>query len=122
MLVYTGGFLTIVGFLTLNNTASNVWKTLIDDLFLRLKWKRLVRGPPSVLFWLCVTVLWMLVLALSMQAYRNNRVHDHFPLKDAYWFSYITTTTVGFGDIHISHSEFKVSTIQIVFLALAHQI
>lgn len=45
LLVYTGGFITIVGFLPLKNTATNVWRTLIEDLFLRLKWKRLVKGP-----------------------------------------------------------------------------
>lgn len=108
LLVYTCGFVTIIGFLALNNTAANVWKTLIEDIFIRLKLKRLVKGPLSVLFWLCTTILWMLVLALAMQKYRRNRVGDDFALSDAYWFSYITTTTVGFGDIHISHEEFKV--------------
>lgn len=48
----------------------------------------------------------MLILALSMQKYRRNRLDEDFSRKDAYWFSYITTTTVGFGDIHISHEEF----------------
>ncbi|CAB9503397.1 Potassium channel subfamily K member [Seminavis robusta] len=108
LLVYTCGFLTILGFVALNNTAANVWKNLIEDAFLRLNWKRLVHGPICVLFWLCTTILWMLVLALSIQKYRRNRIGDDFPLSDAYWFSYITTTTVGFGDIHISHEEFKV--------------
>ncbi|CAB9521500.1 expressed unknown protein [Seminavis robusta] len=108
LLVYTCGFVTIIGFLALNNSASNVWKILVDDLFLRLKLKRLVKGPLSVLFWLCTTILWMLVLALAMQKYRRNRLAEDFSLKDAFWFSYITTTTVGFGDIHISHEEFKV--------------
>ena len=67
-----------------------------------------MHGPLCVMFWLCMTILWMLVLALAMQRYRRNRVGDDFSLSDAYWFSYITTTTVGFGDIHISHEEFQV--------------
>ena len=98
--------MTIIGFLALNNTAAKVWKALFEDVFLRLKLKRLVHGPLAVLFWLSMTILWMLVLALAMQKYKTNRIGEGFSLSDAYWFSYITITTVGFGDIHISHEEF----------------
>ena len=93
LLVYTGGFLSIIGFLALNNTAANVWKNLAEDVFLRYKLKWLVKGPLSVLFWCCVLILWVLVLAVSMQRYRRNRTDEDFSLADAYWFSYITSTT-----------------------------
>lgn len=108
ILVYTAGFITIIGFLTLNNTAANVWRYLTEDFFLRCKLKKLVSGPLSVLFWFSMLLLWMLILAVSIQRYQKTIIgeEDDFPLKGAYWFAYITTTTVGFGDIHISHTEF----------------
>ena len=106
MLVYTCGFVTIIGFLILNNTAAHVWKHIIEDIFHRFKLKCLIKGPLSVLFWLCMTIFWMLMTALAMKSYRQKRIVEEFPLKDAYWFSYITITTVGFGDIHLDHEEF----------------
>lgn len=61
----------------------------------------------------------MLVLALGFQRYQRRHIGSALPLNDAYWFSYITTTTVGFGDIHISHSEFTVAEMFFVpFLVL----
>lgn len=50
ILVFTCGLLTIVGFVALNNTAANVWETLVDDVFLRLKWKKLVRVHSAFCF------------------------------------------------------------------------
>ena len=108
MLVYTCGFITIIGFLILNNTAAHVWKHIIEDVFHRSNLTMLINGPLSVLFWFFMTIIWMLITAFAMKSYREDRTDEAFPFKDAYWFSYITTTTVGFGDIHLDHEEFTV--------------
>ncbi|CAB9517688.1 expressed unknown protein [Seminavis robusta] len=105
-LVCTAGFLTIVLFLALNNTAAQVWKNLFEHYFHKLNLSFLIRGPLSVLFWLTMTFLWMLVLASVVMAYQMGRYGDARPLKDLYWFSFVTVTTVGFGDIHVRHEEF----------------
>ncbi|CAB9530461.1 expressed unknown protein [Seminavis robusta] len=105
-LVCTAGFLTIILFLALNNTAAQVWKNMFDHFFLKLHQPNLVRGPLSVLFWLAMSFLWMLVLTGVAVAYTTGRLGAARPLKDMYWFSFVTITTVGFGDIHVRHEEF----------------
>lgn len=97
--------MTIIGFLALNGTASNILMTIIDDLLIRLRLRKLTRGIPAVILWLCLLILWMLILALCAVLFFKNRVGEDQPLANAYWFSYVTITTVGFGDIYLPHSE-----------------
>lgn len=101
----TCGFVTIIGFLALNSTASNILLAIIDDILIRLRLRQLTKGLKAVIFWLCLLILWMLVLALIVKSWIQRRQGANMPLSDAYWFSYITTTTVGFGDLHIPHEE-----------------
>jgi hypothetical protein len=64
ILVFTCGFLTIIGFLALNQTASNVLLTIVDDFLVRMKMNKLTTGFWAVLFWLCLFLLWMLVSSI----------------------------------------------------------
>ena len=106
-LILTCGFITIIGFIGLNNSASGILMTIVDDFLLRLRLHKLTKGIGAVLLWLCLLIIWMLVLAAVIVAYYKNRIGSYLSLWDAYWFSYITTTTVGLGDIYIPHEEFK---------------
>lgn len=105
-LVYTCGFITIIGFIGLNSTASTFVLTIVDDVLLRLNLGRLTRGIPSVLLWLGLYVLAVLGLAAATIHWAKERINYSMPLGDAFWFSYVTTTTIGFGDTSIPPEEF----------------
>lgn len=107
LLVYILGFLSILVFTALIGQAGYICVTVFDDAFLRLKLKRLVRGPLSILFWLCTLILWMLVVAGIFIWWAKKRDDYDLPLKDSYWFTFISTTTVGLGDIYIPPDLFK---------------
>ena len=49
----------------------------------------------------------MLVVAAFMSKYTEDRSGSKLTLSDAYWFAFITTTTVGLGDYHLAHEEFR---------------
>ena len=40
----------------------------------------------------------MLVVAQNSRAWTYRRLGEEMPFNDAYWFAYISTTTVGLGD------------------------
>lgn len=109
LLVFTCGGLTIILFLALNATAAHMLRVVVDDALIRCRLRRLTRGAPAVLFWLILLVLWIMVLATVARHWYASRAggfRNDFALADAMWYSYITITTVGFGDIHIPHHEF----------------
>lgn len=45
----------------------------------------------------------MCIIALYAAWWKDDRLEEHLPYKDAYWFSFISTTTVGFGDYYLDH-------------------
>jgi len=113
-LVFTLGFVSIIAFTALIGQAGYVILTIVDHAFQQRRWsKPLSRGLPAVLFWLAALVLWMVFFAQMARVYdARRRGYDDLSLyafKDAIWFAYITMTTVGFGDIHLSHEEFVVA-------------
>jgi len=107
LLVYIMGFLSILVFTALIGQAGYICVTVFDDAFLRLKLKKLVRGPLSIFFWLCTLLLWMLVVAGIFIWWAKKRANFKVPLHDSYWFTFISTTTVGLGDMYIPPDLFK---------------
>jgi Ion channel len=107
LLVYTCGFITVIGFIALNNTAGGFVVTVVDDLLLRLRLQRLTKGIFSVLLWLCLLILTMLALAGATKSWVQKRMNATVSLSDAYWYSFITSTTIGLGDINVPHSELE---------------
>ena len=44
---------------------------------------------------------WMLLIAVVTQRWKDIRLSEDMSLRDGYWFSYMSTTTVGLGDIFL---------------------
>ena len=108
-LVFTFGAITIILFVGLNATAANVVRVLVDDALIRSRLRRLTQGLPAMVLWMLLTIIWIFVLAGVTRAWTTDRMgsYTNFSFPDNVWYSYITITTVGFGDFHIPHEEFR---------------
>ena len=105
-MVLSLGFLSILFFGAILARAGLIVAVIFDDAIRR--WgKRLVvfaKGVGSMLFWGCCSVMWMLILAQVTRTWKNDRLAeeaDDFDYWDGVWFAYISTTTVGLGDIFL---------------------
>jgi len=107
-MVYTCGFLCIIATIAFNATAGHVMLVICDDILHRARLSRFTKGPLAVLFWLCLLILWMLVLSLCVKNFVIQRTDNKFSLSRAYWFAFISTTTVGLGDLSIPPEEFEI--------------
>lgn len=108
MLVFFCGFFSILVFSALIGHAGYIMLTIVDDFFNRVGLKTLTKGITAVVFWFVMLLLWLFVVAgifkLWIQVnYGEMAKYIDFDWFDAYWFAYITVTTVGFGDYNIPH-------------------
>lgn len=106
-LIFTAGFGSVIGFLYLNASASHVLGTLVEDVLIRLRLRRLTRGLPACIVWLVLLVGWVFSLAGVAIRWTKDKTGSNFDFKDATWFSYITITTIGLGDYNIPHQDFE---------------
>lgn len=103
-LVYTFGFFTIIVFAGVLGTAGHVITTIIDDLVGRLKCTKWLKIPlVQMLMWGTLFYSFLCVIAQTAIYWKRERVGVEMPFKDAYWFSFVSATTVGFGDIFLEH-------------------
>ena len=109
-LVISLGFVSILSFTAIIANAGRVFLAIADDFFLRINLPALTRGAWSSLFWLSAWWLWVLTIAgiatKTAQSVEGTDDGD-FPLHASFWFAWISSTTVGLGDIHIPHETFK---------------
>merc|ERR1711957_584438 len=76
-----------------------------DDFFLRAPYtSRLASGWVASLFWFSCYWLWNLVLSGFFISFWTHILEEDLTLRDALWFAYVSTTTIGFGDTHIPHA------------------
>jgi len=109
LLVYFMGFVSILAFTAVMGHAGYILLVIVDDFFYRKNLKKLTEGFLAVLFWLCMLILWILVLAGISVLYTRDRYgdgHDN-DLAENFWWAFISVTTVGFGDVYIPHDVFR---------------
>lgn len=100
-LVYTIGSVSILLFGSLLIMSGSVVSTILEDALRR---RRFSPRPVGAIAWGSCSTLWMLVLAGYTGHWKHKRLGEEassFDLRDGYWFAYITSTTVGLGDIFI---------------------
>lgn len=111
-LCYTFGFISILLFTVLISSAGNVLGLMFDDMAIRARLSFFVHNRIAALFaWTSIFTVQVLIVASVVQDYNHNRLGGKMVFEDASWFSYITLTTVGFGDISIPHDTLNIGDI-----------
>ena len=61
--------------------------------------------------WCSIFTAQILIVAVCVQGYNHDRLGGNIDFEDSSWFSYVTLTTVGFGDITIPHDTLRIGDI-----------
>ena len=106
-MVYSIGFFSILVFTALIGAAGYVFLTIADDFFESKNMHKLTKGGPAIAFWGCIMLLWLFVLSGMFGTFDNLKYgYVRHSLADRVWWSFISVTTVGFGDYYIPHDTF----------------
>lgn len=99
-LVFSMGFISMILFGLAATRAAYVITSIFDDLLVQLKLRVLTRPWIQVFLWGIFYYVWMVLIAYVYSWWRVERLGkgSAVSFSNAYWFSYISTTTVGFGD------------------------
>lgn len=99
-MVYTLGFLSIMAFAGILATAGYVASAIFDDAMVRLRLRATTHPLVAMVTWASLYYLWMLAIAAVTINWKHARMGDtNFGMSQGYWFAYISSTTVGLGDI-----------------------
>jgi hypothetical protein len=101
LILYTLGFVSILLFGACSARAGRIVAAIFDDILGHLHWSFLTRPWVSCILWGALYYGWMAVVASIMVRWKEERLGESFTFKEGYWFAYISTTTVGLGDIFI---------------------
>mmetsp|Transcript_21324 Transcript_21324/g.35261 ORF Transcript_21324/g.35261 Transcript_21324/m.35261 type:complete len:632 (+) Transcript_21324:75-1970(+) len=129
-MLYTVGFLSILVFAATTAGAGYIMTSLFDDLIKKGKLNdrleqgklgclgRLGRPLLATVFWGGMYYSWLLLIAAYTNDWKDTRLgYDDFDFSEGYWFAFISTTTVGLGDVYLD-PEVVVSQDLLVFSLL----
>ncbi|KAL7577683.1 hypothetical protein ACA910_015194 [Epithemia clementina (nom. ined.)] len=100
-MIYTLGFIAILAFGGILATAGYILSFLFDHYAGNYGMGYLAKPWVACLIWGSVYYLWMVVIAVVTIQWKKDRLGEQFSMKDSYWFSYISTTSVGLGDFYL---------------------
>ena len=103
-MVFTLGFFSILFFAVVLAQSGTIITAIFDDWVERVHLSCLTIPSIAMLFWGCLYYGWMLIIAAYTQNWMIFRLEKEFRFGTAYWFSYMSTTTVGLGDYYLDHS------------------
>lgn len=106
-MVYTLGFLSILLFGAVSAKAGKIVTVIADDTFDRLKLTKINLPWVATLFWGALYYTWMCAIASYAVWWKEHTLDQEMIYKDAFWFSFISTTTVGFGDFFLEHEVIR---------------
>lgn len=106
-LVIICGFFSILAFGAMLATAGYVLSVIVDDLLARLKLRIFSRQWVICALWGILYYCFMLFIALTTVRWKRERLGDDiFSLSDGYWFAWISSLTIGLGDIFLEPEVF----------------
>lgn len=99
-MVFTAGFLCILFFGAVLATSGTIISHIVFDIVYRLRIKILLRKQVMMLIWGLFWCIYMIGMSAMFMKWAWDRLGEDIAWQDAYWFSYISTTTVGLGDYY----------------------
>ena len=103
-MIFTLGFVSILVFGVVLAKAGSIVVAIVEDFLLRTHLCFLTRHWIQMLIWGGLYYLWCLLICSYYILWNQLRLEETVDMKDAYWFAYITTTTVGLGDYYLDHA------------------
>lgn len=102
-LVFTMGFISMILFGFASTRAAYVITSILDAFLVKMRLRVLSRPWIQLLLWGIFYYVWLLLIAYVYSRWRVERLGEDaaVPFSAAYWFSFISTTTVGFGDYYL---------------------
>lgn len=107
-LVYSAGFLSILIFGVVLAISGHVVTALVDDALVRCKLAFMNKHWIACIIYGTLYYLWMVIIAMKTVNWKSRRLGENFSSSNAYWFAYISTTTVGLGDYYLEPAVFTV--------------
>lgn len=99
-MVYTLGFVSMLLFGFILGMAGLIASAIADDLLVNLNLPLLTTPWACCLLWGCAYYAWMALTAVVVMVWKHQRLQDTtFSFEQGYWFAYISSTTVGLGDV-----------------------
>jgi Ion channel len=87
--------------------AGQVWTSIVDDFLTRTNLRYLTRPSIATPMWAFVWIGWIALIASDALDFWERRVPGYeVTVADSYWFSYISTLTVGLGDYYLQPQGF----------------
>ncbi|GAX27174.1 hypothetical protein FisN_13Lh275 [Fistulifera solaris] len=108
-LIISFGFVGILMFGLILARAGRVVSAILDDFLGRVHPAFITRPWVSFLFWTGAYWGWMLVQAELYMRWKEGRLAEPFKFEDAFWFAFLTSTTIGLGDYFIDPEVIIVS-------------
>ncbi|CAB9524063.1 channel subfamily K member 2 [Seminavis robusta] len=120
-MVFTLGFISIILFGFVSTRAAYVITSLMDDLLIRINLRSMVQPWAEVILWGNIAFVWMIAIAAYYVQWQRERLGKDgiTDMATGYWFAFISTTTVGFGDYYLAPEVMEVSdlfTYPVMFL------
>jgi len=100
LMVYILGFTSILVFGSTLATSGTIVSLVVNDFAARLRLRWLNIKWVAMVMWGILWLLWMTAMMGYFYWFNKVRLDSIVLLEDAYWWAFISTTTIGLGDFY----------------------